>query len=63
MYLRMNDEELIAIHLQKERERLISESIAKGRAETRFEAIDKFVADGIYDAERACEILGVSVEE
>ncbi len=30
--------------------------------QTKFEAIKRLVADGIYDAERACEVLGVDIE-
>jgi len=38
-----------------------AEARAEAQAETRFEDIDRFVADGFYDAARACEILGVDI--
>ena len=33
-----------------------------GREEARYEDIDKLVADGLCDAKRACNILGVDIE-
>ena len=40
----------------------IEQSREEGREEARFEAIDKFVADGICDADKACEVLGVNID-
>jgi len=40
----------------------VEEGIKKGRAEASLEAVDKFVADGLCDAAKACEILGVDLD-
>lgn len=38
-----------------------AEGLAEGRAYARYEAVDKLVADGVYDVVRACEVLGVDL--
>ena len=47
---------------QEQVESLHKWEVEQGREETRFEDIDKLVADGYYDEKRACEILGVDIE-
>ena len=39
------------------------EGRAEGRAEARFESVDKLVASGICEADKACDIIGVDPEE
>ena len=38
------------------------EAREEGREEAQYQDVGKLVADGIYDAQRACEILGVDIE-
>ena len=40
-----------------------AEGLAEGRAEAQLNAVDKLVAEGTFDAEKACAVLGVSLDD
>ena len=49
--------------LKVERKQWLKEGRAEGRAEAKLDAVDKLVAEGTFDAKKACEVLGVSLED
>ena len=49
--------------LKVERKQWLKEGRAEGRAEAQLDDVDKLVAEGILDEAKACEVLGVSLED
>lgn len=55
--------EIISLAEQDARKIGREEGREEGRAEAIFESVSKIVDGGMCDADRACELLGVSPEE
>ena len=51
------------LQIKDAREEGIEKGVEIGAAEANMEAVDKLAADGTISAEKACEILGVSMED
>ena len=49
--------------LKVERKQWLKEGRAEGRAEAKLDDVDKLVAEKILDAEKACEVIGVSLDD
>ena len=48
---------------ERVREECREEYTAEGRADATFEAVDRLAAEGTFNVERACDVLGVSLDE
>ena len=49
--------------LKVERKAWKQEGFEEGLTEANFEAVEKIVATGVFDEPKACEVLGVSLED
>ena len=49
--------------LKVERKQWLKEGRAEGLAEAKLDAVDKLVASGLADEAKACEVLGVSLDD
>ena len=59
----MTLEDHLKVQSKRWKEEGRKEGLAEGESRARMDAVDRLVADGIYDSEKACSVLGVSVEE
>lgn len=49
--------------LKVERKQWLKEGRAEGREEKGFEDVERLIAEGILDETKACEVLGVDINE